>query len=108
MAKTNDRTILITGATGKQGGAAARHLREKGFPVRAMTRYPDRQKAHELLGRGTEVVRGDLNDPMSLTRALEGVHGVFAVQTPEEGPEAEVKQGTNLVDAAKRLRINHF
>jgi len=109
LAKTKDKTILITGATGKQGGAAVRHLREKGFSIRALTRHPDSQKARELVGHGTEVVRGDLNEPASLVRALEGVHGVYAVQTPmEEGPEGEVRQGMNLADAAKGLRINQF
>jgi len=109
MAKGNKQTVLITGATGHQGGAVWRQLRERGFPTRLMTRHPEGEEARKLVGHGTEVVRGDFDDPASLTRALEGVAGVFAVQTAaEEGTEGEVRHGINLVDAAKRVRINHF
>lgn len=109
MPKKSARIILVTGATGNQGGAVLRKLREKNFAVRALTRDPNKQSARALVGQGTEVVRGDLNDPASLTRALDGVHGVFAVQTPyEEGVEAEVKQGIALVSAAARSRITHY
>lgn len=108
MAKSNNRLILVTGATGHQGGAALRKLRERGFPVRALTRNPDDQKARALVGHGTEVMRGDLKDGGALTRALDGVDGVFSVQTAQAGTETEVREGINLADAAKRSRISHF
>jgi len=108
MPKNSGRVILVTGATGKQGGAVLRKLREKGFAVRALTRDPNKQSARALVGQGTEVVRGDLNDPASLTRAMEGVHGVFSLQTPYEGPDVEVRQGIAVVDAAARSRITNF
>jgi len=109
MPKSSNREILVTGATGKQGGAALRHLRERGFPVRALTRDPNSDKARALVGRGTEVVRGDLNDSASLTRALDGVYGVYSVQaTNVQDIEAEVREGTNLIDAARRSRISQF
>jgi len=109
MAKNVGKTVLVTGATGKQGGAALRHLREKGFSVRAFARDPDKPEARGLVGRGTEVVRGDMNDPGSLDRAMDGVDGVFSVQTArEEGVEAEVRQGINVAEAARRARISHF
>jgi uncharacterized protein YbjT (DUF2867 family) len=109
MARRNDRLILITGATGQQGGSAMRILREKGYPVRALTRHPDQPKAHSLVGPGTEIVRGDLTDAVSVMRAMDGVYGVYAVQTPmENGVESEVTQGINLVEAAKRSRVSHF
>jgi uncharacterized protein YbjT (DUF2867 family) len=109
MPKNNNRLILVTGATGQQGGAVLRKLRERGFPVRALTRDPNSEKARQLVGHGTEVVRGDLNDPISLTRALDGAYGVFSVQTSyEDGVESEVRQGMHLADAAKRSRISHF
>jgi uncharacterized protein YbjT (DUF2867 family) len=109
MANNKGRTILVTGATGKQGGAALRHLRERGFPVRALTRNPDKPAARELVGKGAEVVRGDMEDIASLRTALEGVHGVFAVQTPyEAGVEGEIRQGKNLADAAQRSGVSHL
>src|SRR5262249_37920987 len=57
---------------------------------------------------GTEVVRGDLNDSSSITRALDGVDGVYSVQTHSEGAETEIRQGMNLADAARRQRISQF
>ena len=109
MAKKSAKTILVTGATGKQGGAVLRHLREKNFPVRALTRDPSKAEARALVGRGTEVVRGDLEDPATVARAMEGVDGVYSVQAHAEGGvEAEIRQGMRVADAAKRARIEHF
>jgi uncharacterized protein YbjT (DUF2867 family) len=109
MAKKSGKTILVTGATGHQGGAVLRHLREKGFSVRALTRDPNKPEARALVGHGTEVVRGDLNDPASLSRAIEGADGVFSVQGHSEGGvEAEIRQGIQVADAAKRTRVSHF
>jgi len=108
MAYKTGKTILVTGATGHQGGAAVRRLQERGFFVRALTRHPDQPKSRALTGRGVEVMRGDMNDQASLTRAMDGVDGVYSVQNWEEGAEAEVRQGINVADAAKRQRISHF
>src|SRR5689334_15743749 len=109
MAKKSAKTILVTGASGKQGGAVLRRLREKGFSVRALTRDPAKAESRALVGQGTEVVRADLEDPGSLTRALDGVDGVFSVQALQnQNVEAEVRQGINLLDAAKRSRISLF
>jgi len=109
MPKKEAKVILITGATGRQGAAALRHLRERGFAVRALTRDPGKPEARALVGHGTEVVRGDLEDQASLTRALDGVYGVFSVQTRGNvGVEGEVRQGIGLADAAKRSRVSHF
>ena len=66
------QTILITGATGHQGGATLQHLRGKGFHLRAMTRKPGSDKAKALAAEGVEVVEGDLDDAASLGRALAG------------------------------------
>jgi uncharacterized protein YbjT (DUF2867 family) len=83
-------------------------VRSKGFPVRAMTREPEKREARNLAGNGIEVVRGDLDDPASLMRALDGVYGAYSVQYARHGVEAEVRQGINLADAAKKSRISHF
>ncbi|HEX7360226.1 MAG TPA: NmrA/HSCARG family protein [Bryobacteraceae bacterium] len=102
------RLILVTGATGRQGGAALRHLLERGFSIRAATRDPEKPAARQLAGRSVEVVRADLNDNASIARALDGVYGVYSVQNLSQGLEAEVRQGKNLIDAANRARITHF
>lgn len=104
------KTILVTGATGKQGGAAVEHLRQRGFSIRALTRHPDNEAARKLTDAAVEVHAGDLEDPASVGRALEGVYGVFGVITPydKSGVEGEIVQGKNLVDAAQRQGVEHF
>ncbi len=103
------RLILVTGATGQQGGAVARKLLERGFAVRALTRDTEKPAAKELAGLGAEVVEGDLDDRASIERALEGVRGVFSVQQfAETGVEGEVRQGKALADAAKEAGVEHF
>ena len=51
---TDGRIVLITGATGKQGGAVAHHLAGKGFAIRAMTRKPDSDAARALANGDVE------------------------------------------------------
>jgi uncharacterized protein YbjT (DUF2867 family) len=108
MKKKESKTILVTGATGHQGGAALRHLREKGFTVRAFTRDPAKEAARGLGGRLTEVISGDLDDRATIGRALDGVQGVFSVQSSSDGAEKEVRQGLQLADEAKRNDVRHF
>lgn len=101
--------ILVTGATGKQGGAVARELLARGHRVRAMTRKPDGEPAKELKRLGAEVVSGDLDDPASLERPLDGVWGVFAVQnTWEAGVEREEVQGKRIAEIAKKKGVQHY
>ena len=101
------KPILVTGATGQQGGAVARALLVKGQKVRVMTRNPE--KAASLAKAGAEIVQGDLTNQAILQMALRGVHGVFAMSTPfEAGMEAEVRQGIMLADAAKQAGIAHY
>src|SRR5689334_9682711 len=106
--KNKNRLILVTGATGRQGGAVLRHVHERGFSCRALTREPTSPKARSSVGPGIELARGDLEDQASLTRVLDGVYGIYGVQSRESGVDAEIRQGVNLVDAAKRSRITHF
>ena len=101
--------VLVSGATGQQGGAIARELLGAGWRVRAMTRKPDGDAARELARRGAEVVRADLDDAASLGRALEGVWGAVAVQnTWEAGVEKEEEQGKRFAAAAKDAGVQHL
>ncbi|CAA9445344.1 MAG: hypothetical protein AVDCRST_MAG58-347 [uncultured Rubrobacteraceae bacterium] len=103
------RLILVSGATGQQGGGVARNLLERGFGVRALTRDPEKSEARVVADLGAEVVSGDLEDRSSIERVLEGVHGVFSVQQFwESGVEGEVKQGVLLADAAKAAGVDHY
>lgn len=108
MRKGQD-VILVTGATGQQGGAVARELLARGHKVRAMTRKPDAEPAKALRSLGAEVVVGDLDDPASLERVLEGAWGVFAVQnTWEAGVAREEVQGKRIAEIARRKGVQHF
>ena len=101
--------ILVTGATGKQGGSVARELLANGHKVRAMTRKPDGEAARALVRLGAEIVPGDLDDAASLERAVLGAWGVFAVQnTWEAGVEREEEQGKHLAEVARRRGVQHF
>jgi uncharacterized protein YbjT (DUF2867 family) len=105
----SDQTIFVTGATGKQGGAVARHLLREGYAVRALTRNPDKPAARELASAGAQIVHGDLDDPASYRSALAGAYGVFSVQNFWEGGyDREVREGVALADAAKAAGVKHF
>src|ERR1700692_3989606 len=83
-AMTSDRTILITGVTGNQGGAVARALQGTGFYLRGLTRTPDSERATALARQGIDVVKGDLDEEATLRRALAGAWGVFGAQNTLE------------------------
>jgi len=104
-----DKTVLVTGATGRQGGAVIRHMLPKGWKLRALTRNPDGHEAEALARRGIEVIGGDLEDPDSIARAAIGVYGIYSVQDFwAVGAKREVQQGKNVANAAKKADIRHF
>ena len=105
-----DQLVLITGATGHQGGATLRHLAKRGgFKLRALTRKPDGDAAKAVAAVGAEIVAGDLDDAASLERALAGAWGVYAVQnTGEAGVEKEEEQGKRIVKLAREKGVQRF
>ena len=108
MENTN-KTVLVTGATGRQGRAVIRHMLRNEWKLRALTRSPNAPAAQELTRQGVEVVQGDLEDPASLERAARGVYGVYSVQDFwSVGVKREVQQGKNVADAAKKSGVEHF
>ncbi|MBD2260341.1 NmrA/HSCARG family protein [Pseudanabaena sp. FACHB-2040] len=106
---SRQRLILVTGATGNQGSAIARHLLQRGnFKVRALVRDPNKPAAQALQQAGAELAVGDLNDRASLDRALQGAYGVFSLQIFQDGVDTEIRQGKMVADAAKAAGIQHF
>jgi NmrA-like family len=73
--------VVVTGGTGKQGGAVVKSLLERGHGVRAVTRSTDSAKARELANAGVTLVRASLEDTAALTKALEGATSLFAMTT---------------------------
>ncbi|MCP2168483.1 NmrA/HSCARG family protein [Goodfellowiella coeruleoviolacea] len=110
---TTSAPVLVTGATGKQGGATARALLAAGVPVRALVRDPNSDRARAVAALGAELVTGDLHDRDSVVRAAEGARAVFSVQMPamsEAGFDfaGEVTQGVNLIEGARAAGVPQF
>ncbi len=111
----SEKTVLVFGATGQQGGAVANALRASGWRVRALVRDAGSDKARSLLAKGIELVRGDLADTPSILAAMEGSYGVFSVQ-PSSGQgavygvsdEDEIRYGSAVADAAAASGVEHL
>jgi uncharacterized protein YbjT (DUF2867 family) len=107
----NGKMIAVTGATGQQGGAVARKLLADAWKVRALTRDVNKPAAQELASLGAQVVLGDMENRADLDVAFKGAYGVFSVQNfwlPGVGFEGEIRQGKNVVDAAKAAGVQHL
>ncbi|MZD08577.1 NmrA family NAD(P)-binding protein [Streptomyces sp. SID5785] len=105
--------VLVTGATGRQGGATARALLSAGVPVRALVRDPATDRARAVAALGAELVTGDLLDRDSVVHAARGARAVFSVQMPvltAEGADFdnELLQATNLVEGARAAGVEQF
>ena len=95
------RTILVTGATGAQGGSVARHLLANGgWKIRAFTRRPESEPARALAAAGAEIVHGDFEDKAGIVRALDGCDALYGVTNFWEHFDREPVHGRNIVDAA--------
>ena len=107
------RNLLVTGATGKQGGAVisalSRSQSDPPFNIFALTRNAKSGPAQILASKQhISLIEGDLNDVPAIFRKLpESIHGVFLVQTPLK-PKVEEQQGKALVDAAASHGVKHF
>ena len=111
MNQHTDGLIVVTGATGQQGGAVARHLLADGWRVRALTRDPGKPAAQALTEAGAELFAADNDDRASLDAAFQGAYGVYSVQNfwlPNVGAEGEVRQGKAVADAAKAAGVKHL
>ncbi|KAH6880549.1 nucleoside-diphosphate-sugar epimerase family protein [Thelonectria olida] len=114
------RALLITGATGKQGGSVISSLlaRNADFKILAVTRNSSSPAAQRLAAKSTRIslVQGDLNDTESIFEAAKKatstpIWGIFSVQLPamnKKGPIIEEAQGKALVDSALNHGVKHF
>lgn len=114
MIEESAQTVVVLGATGKQGGAVATAMQVEGWEVRAVVRDPNSSRARALAGAGIDVVPGDMRDPASLEAAFAGAQGVFNVQ-PSSGQAGsdltdtdEFRFATTVVDIAHRCGISHL
>lgn len=107
-------TVLVFGATGKQGGAVATALNARGWMVRALVRNLDSDASRALASRGIHLFPGDFSDVASIRTAMAGVHGAFNVQ-PSSGSAGsgvtdadEVRFGRTVADLAVESGVRHL
>jgi uncharacterized protein YbjT (DUF2867 family) len=106
---TTKRSVLVTGATGQQGGAVARALLSRGHRIKALTRKPDSDAARGLASAGADIVPGDLGDAASVVKAASDVDTMFLMgNSYEAGTEEETRQGIIAADAAKAASVGHL
>lgn len=106
------KTIVVTGATGAQGGGLVRAILADpsgGFVARALTRDPNSEKAKALAAAGAEVVAANVDDVDSLRRAFKGAYGAFCVTFfwEHHSPERELAQARAMAQAAKDAGVQH-
>ncbi|KZO99022.1 NAD(P)-binding protein [Calocera viscosa TUFC12733] len=102
------KLVVVTGATGTQGGAVVSALLKRGrYTIRGLTRSTDSSSAKELQSKGVEMVSADLADKDSLISAFKGAYAVFGntVLPCKANDEA---QGRNMVDACKANNVPLF
>ena len=104
-------SVLVTGATGNQGGSVVDHLLESDaeFDVYGLTRDASSEAAQELSDRGVTMVEGDLDEKESLKPHVADVDAVFAVTNFwTQGYENQVQQGKNIAEAAAEEGVDQF
>jgi len=105
----NNKTILIIGATGAQGGSVTNVLLKQDYKLMAYTRNAKSDSAQALAKQGVSLIEGDLTDISALTAAMAKADTVFAVTTPfESGTDGEVQHGYNIANAAKAANVEHL
>lgn len=99
---SSQKKILVTGATGVQGGGVTRYCLESGHFVYALVRDPCSGAAQELARKGAILVQGDLNNRDSLVAAARGMDAVSINLLPEiHDRSSELRQAENMLSAAK-------
>lgn len=109
------KTFVVSGVTGRQGGASARHLLAAGHRVKGLTHTPS--KVERIARMGAEPIVADLRDPSSLISHLKGVDGFHIVtdpfarskETDDWGVwvEDEIRQGVAALRAAQSASVPH-
>lgn len=112
MTPTAQRTVLVVGATGNQGGSVARHLLDSDradFDVLALTRDASGEAAQRLEKRGAEVVEGDLDEPETLREPVSRADAAFLVSNFwNVGYDRQVRQGTNFAEVADEVGLDQL
>jgi uncharacterized protein YbjT (DUF2867 family) len=98
--------VLVTGATGRQGGNVLRHLKARGHRLRALVRDKNTPAVKALQSQGVEVFQGRFDDAKAIEEAAQYVDAAFLMSTPfEKGADAERAQGFAAVDALRAADV---
>jgi uncharacterized protein YbjT (DUF2867 family) len=107
----SDKLILVTGATGYVGGRLIPWLLEKGYPVRAMVRDPERLQGREWSDK-IDMVAGDVLKPETLAPALQGVDTAYYLIHSMSGSgnfqERDLQAARNFGTAAKEANVRRI
>ncbi|KAK0707980.1 NAD dependent epimerase/dehydratase [Lasiosphaeris hirsuta] len=108
MATDSPPAVFVASATGTQGSAVARQLRDLGWQVHATTRNTDSEAAKDLIARGVRVTQGDWNNEAALEEAIAGCHLLFLCLFPNfTDPSIELAQAKAIFRIAKAARVTH-
>ncbi|WP_426227211.1 SDR family oxidoreductase [Pseudarthrobacter sp. DSP2-3-2b1] len=107
-----DRPVLVVGGTGMLGSQVVTELLKRGKHVRALVRPGS--DASRLAAAGVDIARGDMLDPWSLLRAMEGIDAVvtsaagYTRHRKGDTPKTDTVGNANLAEAASRSGIRRF
>ena len=109
---TDDSPVLVVGGTGMLGGQVVTALLARGKRVRALVRPASNAAA--LIQAGVEIARGDMMEPASLLRAMDGADAVITTAAGythhSKGDTASIDTigNRNLIDMASQTGIRRF
>lgn len=102
------KSILVIGATGKQGYAVVQQLLDEGWHVRALTRNANNEKLSALNHTDLEIFESDLSNKEALEQAMAGQYGVYSVQPIiKDDVEEELRQGKRIIETAEQQNIDY-
>jgi uncharacterized protein YbjT (DUF2867 family) len=99
--------IIVTGASGKLGGAVVEGLLRRVPADQVGVSVRDPGKVADLGRRGVHVRQGDFTDPASLEKAFEGASSVLVVSANSTGGDA-VRQHRDVIDAATAAGVKRI
>lgn len=108
---TSSKLILVTGATGYIASRLIPQLLDRGYPIRALARQPQKLKSRNWFPQ-VEMVQGDVMNPSSLAPALHGVHtAYYLIHNMASGhgyTERELEAARNFAQAAEEAGVSHI
>ncbi len=103
----NKKYIFVTGITGNQGGAVAKHLLAKNNSVIGLTRNANSEKANAWKEKGVTIIEGDIDNPNSFQSYLDKASTIFLVQALQ-AKDKEIQQGKQFINAIRPENDTHL